>query len=130
MTAPQAAQPPELITLPIMLVALLRFSDIGVQLHRARGGSSIWRFRFSPGGVLEVGDDGHWLWRRGSERWRRQIAPFLTRAEAMLQEAYLPVPLRPEEGAVPSTGSDISRRRSDRRVNMKLNRCSVVDRHD
>ena len=86
MTGPPSEQPPELINLPILLIALLRFSDFGVQLHRARGGSSIWYFRFPPGGVLEVGDDGHWSWRRGSERWRRQIAPFIARAEAMLKD--------------------------------------------
>ncbi len=86
MTGPNAATSSDLITLPVLLIALLRFSDIGVQLHRARGGSSIWYFRFTPGGVLEVGDDGHWVWRRGSDRWRRQIAPFLVRAEAMLRE--------------------------------------------
>jgi len=110
MTGPRTAQPPDFITLPIILVALLRFGDIGVQLHRARGGSSTWYFRFSLGGVLEVRDDGHWSWRKGSERWRRQIAPFIARAEAMLQEAHLHFPLRSEEGAMPATGTDISRR--------------------
>jgi hypothetical protein len=79
----------ELITLPVMLISLLRFSDIGVQTHRARGGSGAWYFRFTPGNLLEVGDDGHWMWRRGSERWRRRIAPFLVRAEVMLREPRL-----------------------------------------
>ena len=92
MTSPHAAQPAEFMSLPIILIALLRFSDIGVQLHRACGGSSTWYFRFPPGGgVLEVKDDGRWSWRRGSERWRRQIAPFIARAEAMLKDRHLPL---------------------------------------
>jgi len=79
-TAPQQV----LITLPIVLIALLKFQDFGVQLNRARDGSSTWYFRFSPTAVLEVRDDGEWSWRRGSIAWRARIAPFLVRAEAVL----------------------------------------------
>jgi len=93
MTRPHTALPPELITLPIILISLLRFGDVCVQLNRARDGSSTWYFRFSPKAVLEVGDDGLWLWRRGPERWRRQIAPFLARAETMLEESRFQVSL-------------------------------------
>jgi hypothetical protein len=76
-----------LVTLPIVLIALLKFSEFGVHLFKARDGSSIWYFRFSPKAVLQVGDDGDWCWRRGTERWRREIAPFLARAEALLEAA-------------------------------------------
>ena len=77
---------PPLVTLPIVLIALLKFSEFGVHLFRARDGSSTWYFRFSPKAVLQVRDDGDWCWREGSERWRREIAPFLARAEALLAE--------------------------------------------
>ena len=75
---------PPLATLPIVLIALLRFSEFGVHLFKARDGSSTWYFRFSPRAVLQVRDDGDWCWREGSGRWRREIAPFLARAEALL----------------------------------------------
>jgi len=75
-----------LVTLPIVLIALLKFSEFGVHLFKARDGSSTWYFRFSPKAVLKVRDDGDWCWREGSERWRREIAPFLVRAEALLAE--------------------------------------------
>jgi len=97
MTSPSSEQAQQLITLPSILFALLRFSDIGVQLHRARGGAGAWYFRFSPRGVLQVGDDGHWSWRWGSERWRRQIAPFLARAEAMFRETRFNISHRAAE---------------------------------
>jgi len=84
MTDVEAKPAPPLTSLPIILIALLRFSRFGVQLHRARDGSSLWFFRFSPVTVLEVSDDGAWSWRKGPLRWRRQIAPFIARAEAML----------------------------------------------
>src|ERR1700722_1587803 len=75
-----------LVTLPIVLIALLKFSEFGVHLFKARDGSSTWYFRFSPKAVLKVRDDGDWCWREGSERWLREIAPFLVRAEALLSE--------------------------------------------
>src|SRR5271170_5834977 len=75
-----------LITLPIVLIGLLKFSEFGVHLLKARDGSSTWYFRFSPKAVLQVGDDGDWRWRQGTKRWRREIAPFLARAEALLAE--------------------------------------------
>jgi hypothetical protein len=83
---PQGAHPAAwpLITLPIVLIALLKFSQFSVHLSRARDGSSTWYFRFSPKAVLQVRDDGDWRWRQGTEPWRRQIAPFLARAEALL----------------------------------------------
>jgi hypothetical protein len=77
---------PPLVTLPIVLIALLKFSEFGVHLFKARDGSSTWYFRFSPKAVLQVRDDGDWCWRQGTERWRREIAPFLARAEALLAE--------------------------------------------
>ena len=77
---------PPLVTLPIVLIALLKFSEFAVHLFKARDGSSTWYFRFSPKAVLQVRDDGDWCWREGSERWRREIAPFLARAEALLAE--------------------------------------------
>jgi hypothetical protein len=77
---------PPLVTLPIALIALLKFSAFGVHLFKARDGSSTWYFRFSPKAVLQVRDDGDWCWREGSGRWRREIAPFLARAEALLAE--------------------------------------------
>jgi len=83
---------PPLTTLPIILIALLRFSRFGVQLNRGSDGSSLWFFRFSPTTVLEVSDDGAWTWRKGPLRWRRQIAPFIGRAEAMLNAARLDSP--------------------------------------
>ena len=78
------APPKALITLPIVLIALLRFEDFGVQLNRASDGSSTWYFRFSPTAVLEVRDDGEWCWIRGSGAWRSRVAPFLTRAQSVL----------------------------------------------
>ena len=78
---------PPLMTLPIVLIALLKFSEFGVHLFKARDGSSTWYFRFSPKAVLQVRDDGDWCWRQGTARWRREIAPFLARAEALLAEA-------------------------------------------
>jgi hypothetical protein len=75
-----------LVTLPIVLIALLKFSEFGVHLFKARDGSSTWYFRFSPRAVLQVRDDGDWCWRQGTRRWRREIAPFLARAEALLAE--------------------------------------------
>ena len=77
---------PPLVTLPIVLIALLKFSEFGVHLFKARDGSSTWYFRFAPKALLQVRDDGDWCWREGSERWRREIAPFLARAEALLAE--------------------------------------------
>ena len=77
---------PPLVTLPIVLIALLKFSEFAVHLFKARDGSSTSYFRFSPRAVLQVRDDGDWCWREGSERWRREIAPFLARAEALLAE--------------------------------------------
>ena len=78
---------PPLVTLPIMLIALLKFSQFAVHLSKARDGSSTWYFRFSPRAVLQVRDDGDWCWRQGTARWRREVAPFLARAEALLAEA-------------------------------------------
>jgi hypothetical protein len=78
--------PAPLITLPIVLIALLKFSDFGVRLNKARNGASTWYFRFSPTAILEVHEEGEWCWRRGSLQWRRRIAPFLARAEAILAE--------------------------------------------
>lgn len=85
---PERAYPaaPPLVTLPIVLIALLKFSQFGVHLFKARDGSSTWYFRFSPRAVLQVRDDGDWCWRQGTARWRREIAPFLARAEALLAE--------------------------------------------
>jgi hypothetical protein len=77
---------PPLVTLPIVLIALLKFGEFGVHLFKARDGSSTWYFRFSPKAVLQVRDDGDWCWREGSKRWRREIAPFIARAEALLSE--------------------------------------------
>jgi hypothetical protein len=77
---------PPLVTLPIVLIALLKFSQFAVHLSTARDGSSSWYFRFSPRAVLQVRDDGDWCWRQGTARWRREIAPFLARAEALLAE--------------------------------------------
>src|SRR5579871_3922221 len=87
--APAAAP---LVTLPIVLIALLKFSEFGVHLSRARDGSSTWYFRFSPRAVLQVRDDGEWCWRQGTGRWRREIAPFLARAEALLNTGDLEPP--------------------------------------
>jgi hypothetical protein len=82
---PPLIMPPEvLITLPIVLVALLRFSDVSVKLAKARDGASAWYFRFSPRTVLRVQEDGEWAWVSASERWRRRIAPVLARAERLL----------------------------------------------
>lgn len=75
-----------LVTLPIVLIALLKFSQFAVHLSKARDGSSTWYFRFSPRAVLQVRDDGDWCWRQGTARWRREIAPFLARAETLLAE--------------------------------------------
>jgi hypothetical protein len=72
-----------LITLPIALIALLRFEAFNVHLSRAGGGSSVWYFRFSPKAILQVNDDGAWCWRLGNERWRLKLAPMLARAEAL-----------------------------------------------
>ena len=83
---PLSPAAPPLVTLPIVLIALLKFSAFGVHLFKARDGSSTWYFRFSPKAVLQVRDDGDWCWRQGTERWRREIAPFLARAEALLAE--------------------------------------------
>jgi len=80
------AQPTSLITLPIVLIALLRFTEFNVQLYKARDGSSTWFFRFSPRAVLEVREDGAWSWTKGTAEWRRRIEPILARAEAMLAE--------------------------------------------
>jgi hypothetical protein len=80
--AQPAAQP--LITFPIMLIAVLKFSAFSVHLHKARDGSSSWYFRFSPKALLQVSDEGDWRWRQGGERWRQQIGPFLARAETLL----------------------------------------------
>jgi hypothetical protein len=77
---------PPLVTLPIVLIALLKFSEFGVHLFKARDGSSTWYFRFSPRAVLQVRDDGDWCWRQGTKRMQREIAPFLARAEALLAE--------------------------------------------
>ncbi len=77
---------PPLVTLPIVLIALLKFSEFGVHLFKAQDGSSTWYFRFSPKAVLQVRDDGDWRWLQGTGRWRREIAPFLARAEALLAE--------------------------------------------
>ena len=77
---------PPLVTLPIVLIALLKFSEFSVHLFKARDGSSSWYFRFSRKAVLQVRDDGAWCWQEGSERWRREIAPFLARGEALLAE--------------------------------------------
>lgn len=82
---PAAPQAP-LITLPIVLIALLKFSNFGVRLNKARNGASIWYFRFHPSALLEVREDGAWCWRKGSPYWRRQIEPFLLRAETLLAE--------------------------------------------
>jgi hypothetical protein len=82
-TAPAA---PPLVTLPIVLIALLKFGQFGVHLFKARDGSSTWYFRFSPRAVLQVRDDGDWCWRQATARWRREIAPVLARAEALLAE--------------------------------------------
>ena len=80
------APPAPLITLPIVLIALLKFSNFGVRLNKARNGASTWYFRFHPTALLEVREDGAWCWRKGSPHWRRQIEPFLARAEALLAE--------------------------------------------
>src|SRR5882757_633641 len=56
---------PPLVTLPIVLIALLMFSEFAVHLFKARDGSSTWYFRFSPKAVLQVRDDGDWCWREG-----------------------------------------------------------------
>jgi hypothetical protein len=77
---------PPLVTLPIVLIALLKFSEFGVHLFKARDGSSNWYFRFSPKAILQVHEDGGWCWREGSGRWRREIAPFLAHAEALLAD--------------------------------------------
>jgi hypothetical protein len=73
-----------LITLPILLIALLKFGAFSVHLYRPGDGWSTWHFRFSPKAVLEVSDAGDWRWRQGGERWQRRIAPFLALAEALL----------------------------------------------
>ena len=73
-----------LITLPIVLIALLKFTEFGVQLYKARDGSSTWYFRFSPSAILQVREDGAWSWSKGPERWRRRIEPILLRAESMV----------------------------------------------
>jgi len=84
-----------LITMPIVLIALLRCSQFSVHLSRARDGSSNWYFRFSPKAVLQVGDDGRWRWRQGTERWRAQIAPFLALAEEFVAVKATTTPSRP-----------------------------------
>ena len=78
---------PPLVTLPVILIALLKLGQFTVHLSKARDGSSTWYFRFSPRAVLQVRDDGDWCWRQGTQRWRREIAPFLARAEALLADA-------------------------------------------
>jgi hypothetical protein len=80
---PSVPQVASLITMPVLLIALLKSGDFSVHLAKARDGSSIWYFRFSPKALLEVGDDGRWCWRRGPARWRRTIAPFIAAAEAL-----------------------------------------------
>jgi hypothetical protein len=77
---------PPLVTLPIVLIALLKFGQFGVHLFKARDGSSTWYFRFSPRAVLQVRDDGDWCWQQATARWRREIEPYLARAEALLAE--------------------------------------------
>jgi len=82
-----AGEPPaSLITLPIVLIALLRFTKFSVQLYKARDGSSTWYFRFSPSAMLQVREDGTWSWTKGPELWRRRIEPILARAEALLAD--------------------------------------------
>jgi hypothetical protein len=83
--SPRPAGAP-LITMPVALIALLRCSQFSVHLSRARDGSSVWYFRFSPKAVLQVSDGGEWRWRQGTERWRAQIAPFLALAEEFVAE--------------------------------------------
>ncbi len=78
------AQPTSLITLPIVLIALLRFTEFNVQLYKARDGSSTWFFRFSPRAVLQVREDGAWSWTKGTAEWRRRIEPIVANAEAMV----------------------------------------------
>jgi hypothetical protein len=72
------------MTLPIVMITLLRLSDFSVQLFKARDGASAWFFRFGPRNILRVQDDGEWAWVRGSQRCRRRIAPVVARAEAIL----------------------------------------------
>jgi hypothetical protein len=82
-----AAPPPAtLITLPIVLISLLKFTQFGVRVNKARDGSTTWYFRFSPKAILQVHEDGAWSWTKGPEMWRRRIEPILARAEAMLAE--------------------------------------------
>ncbi len=76
----------QLITLPIVLLALLKFSQFNIHLNRSRDDPNTWYFRFSPRTVLMVSDDGQWSWGRGPQHWRREIAPFLARAIAMLED--------------------------------------------
>jgi hypothetical protein len=73
-----------LITLPVALMALLRFTDIDVALFRARGGEKVWHFRFSPGALLKVSDDGVWRWQCAPAKWRATIEPYIRRAEAIV----------------------------------------------
>jgi hypothetical protein len=79
-----AAPPASLITLPIVLIALLKFTEFNVQLCKARDGSSTWYFRFARNTILQVSDDGAWSWSKGPEPWRRRIEPILAQAEALL----------------------------------------------
>jgi hypothetical protein len=73
-----------LITLPVALMALLRFTDMDVALFRARGGEKAWHFRFSPGALLKVSDDGSWRWQCAPAKWRARIEPYIRRAEIIV----------------------------------------------
>src|SRR5258708_40067297 len=80
-----AAEPPvPVIALPIVLISLLKFTEFGVQLDKARDEPSTWYFRFSRKAILQVREDGAWSWSKGPEQWRRRIEPILARAEAIL----------------------------------------------
>src|SRR5579863_7684828 len=94
--------PASLITLPVVLISLLKFSQFGVRVNKALDGSTTWYFRFSPRAILQVHEDGAWSWTKGPEMWRRRIDPILARAEALMADPAYNGALPNAENAEPS----------------------------
>lgn len=70
----------DVLTLPVVLVALLRAHSFNVTLYRNRMRGDLWWFRFHHRSVLQMGDDGAW-------RWHRRLGPQCDRVEALIEEA-------------------------------------------
>jgi hypothetical protein len=79
-----ASEPP-FISVPIVLVALLRLSRFSVTLSHDGEGGACWRFRFSPDDLLEVRDDGHWHWECNTDAGlRAKVETIVAEAQALL----------------------------------------------